>query len=129
CPWIQISPVSGSINPTRCLSKTLLPPPLRPMMARVSPVRTSRSTPLRISCCPFLFFNEHPLIIDDPLLGIVPRSVFTAASGGASIIAKSPLTPQRFRGQLSTFNSLLHNVAARLIDIRPVNNVEHHGKE
>ena len=68
-PWIQISPPSGSINPTRCLSKTLLPPPLRPMMARVSPVRTSRSTPRKISCCPIFFVNERTLIIGDELPG------------------------------------------------------------
>ena len=60
CPWIQISPASGVINPTRCLSKTLLPPPLRPIIASVSPVATSRSTPRKISCSPnFLRQRAH----------------------------------------------------------------------
>ena len=49
-PWIQISPESGSIKPIIFFSKTLFPPPLRPIRTRVSPVRTSRSTrALRIS--------------------------------------------------------------------------------
>ena len=36
-PSISTSPESGFSRPMRCLSKTLLPPPLRPMMTTDSP--------------------------------------------------------------------------------------------
>src|SRR6266404_8639824 len=64
CPSIQISPTFGFINPTRCLSNTLFPPPLRPMMASVSPRVTSRSTPRRISCWPMRFTRPRTSTIE-----------------------------------------------------------------
>src|SRR6266571_6752863 len=76
-PWIQISPTSGAINPTRCLSKTLLPPPLRPIIASVSPRATWRSTPRKISCAPIVFTNPCTAIIEE-----LPSSGEAAVPGG-----------------------------------------------
>ena len=44
-PSTRIDPASGRSRPMRCLRRTDLPPPLRPMMTMISPVATSRSTP------------------------------------------------------------------------------------
>ncbi len=39
---MNTSPASGLSSPMRCLSKTLLPPPLRPMMTTDSPVLNAK---------------------------------------------------------------------------------------
>src|SRR5471032_243973 len=46
---MRISPASGSSKPMICLSKTLLPLPLGPMMTKISPGLTSKSRPLSTS--------------------------------------------------------------------------------
>jgi hypothetical protein len=69
CPSIQISPASGCIKPMRCLSNTLFPPPLRPMMTSVSPFETVRSIPHKISWRPMLFVNPRTAIIVEELRG------------------------------------------------------------
>src|SRR6185436_7626303 len=112
-PWIQISPESGSINPTMCLSKTLLPPPLRPMMASVSPVLILRSTPRKISCCPIVFCNEPTAIMGDELSEARGGSADVFGDGGASIIVA-----QTFDSQPTSLNR-----SALLIPGR-INNVE-----
>jgi hypothetical protein len=65
CPSIQISPASGCIKPIRCFSKTLLPPPLRPIMTSVSPFETVRSMPRKISCRPMLFVSPRTAIMGE----------------------------------------------------------------
>ena len=50
---------TGRINPMRCLSITLLPPPERPMTTRVSPAATVRSPPRRISCAPMVLVSPR----------------------------------------------------------------------
>src|SRR3954452_13651315 len=124
CPWIQISPASGSINPTRCLSKTLLPPPLRPMMARASPVCTSRSTPRKISCCPIFFVNEHTLIMGDELPGTGCGLADGFGDGGASIMATHKLSTHHCSLSMIPKTPSLLSLIARRVD-----DVEHHGKE
>src|SRR5882724_12814028 len=123
-PSIQISPASGSIKPTRCLSKTLLPPPLRPMMARVSPVPTSRSTPRKISCSPIFFVNEHNLIIGDELPGTGCGLLDSFGDGGASIMAAHELSTHHSPLSIAPKTPSLHSLIARRVD-----DVEHHGKE
>src|SRR5439155_5886923 len=97
---MQISPASGVINPTRCLSKTLLPPPLRPMIASVSPVATSRSTPRKISCCPIFLANDRTAIIGEEWPETTRGSADGFEDGGASIIARLKLLT--LNPQLST---------------------------
>src|SRR5262245_12687553 len=113
-PWIQISPESGSINPIKCFSKTVLPPPLRPISTSVSPVRISRSTPHKISCCPIFFFNERTAIIGDELPEI--RSGFETGleDGGASIIATPTLNSQP-----ATLNPAASLMASGENDVQP----------
>src|SRR6476620_4993055 len=91
-PWIQISPESGSINPTMCFSKTLLPPPLRPMMASVSPLLILRSTPRKISCCPIFFCNDRTAIMGDELSETRGGSADVLGDGGDSIIVAQTST-------------------------------------
>ncbi|KAG0505325.1 MAG: hypothetical protein Udaeo_13460 [Candidatus Udaeobacter sp.] len=117
-PWIQISPESGSINPTMCLSKTLLPPPLRPMMTRVSPLLTLRSTPRKISCCPIFFCNERTAIMGEELSETKGGSSDIFGDGGASITVA-----QTFDSQPASLN------CAALLIPRRINNVEHHGEK
>src|SRR5712691_4221513 len=76
-PSIQISPALGRIKPMRCLSRTLLPPPLRPIIASVSPRATWRSTPRKISCAPIVFTNPCTAIIEE-----LPSSGEAAVPGG-----------------------------------------------
>src|SRR5437868_13146006 len=121
-PSIQISPASGSISPTRCLSKTLLPPPLRPMMARVSPVRTSRSTPRKISCCPIFFVNERTLIIGDELPGTGCGLVDVFGDGGASIMATHELSTHHCPLSIAPKTPSLHSLIASWVD-----DVDYHG--
>ena len=47
CPWMRTAPESGVCKPMIILSKTLLPVPLRPRTARVSPRLTVRLTPFK----------------------------------------------------------------------------------
>src|SRR5260370_11181751 len=49
---MRISPASGVSRPMICLSSTLLPLPLGPMMTKISPGLTSKSIPLSTSCAP-----------------------------------------------------------------------------
>src|SRR4030095_13593752 len=116
-PWIQISPESLSTNPPMCFSKTLLPPPLRPMMTSVSPLLILRSTPRKISCCPIFFSNERTAIMSDEL-SETRGSADIFGDGGASIIVA-----QTFDSQTATLNC-----AALLIPGR-INNVEHHSEK
>src|SRR5947209_19672619 len=51
-PSTRTAPASGRMRPRRCLRSTDLPPPLRPMTIMISPVATSRSTPLSTSWRP-----------------------------------------------------------------------------
>src|SRR6266568_2840649 len=51
-PSTSTAPASGRMRPRRCLRSTDLPPPLRPMTIMISPVATSRSTPLSTSWRP-----------------------------------------------------------------------------
>src|SRR5215472_12976908 len=111
---MKISPESGSINPIRCFSKTLLPPPLRPMSTRVSPVRISRSTPRKISCCPIFFFSERTEIIGDELPENGRGFVCGSGDGGASIIATPTLD-----SQLATLNCPPLLVTRRENDVQP----------
>ncbi len=46
-PSTSTSPVSGLSRPMRCFSKTLLPPPLRPMITADSPLSIRKSTPIQ----------------------------------------------------------------------------------
>ena len=62
-PETQISPASGCIKPMRCLSKTDLPPPLRPIITSVSPTATSRSTPRKICSSPMALRKSRTAII------------------------------------------------------------------
>src|SRR6266498_5167609 len=45
-------PLSGRIRPMRSLNSTVLPLPLRPMMARISPLSTWKLMPFRTCCLP-----------------------------------------------------------------------------
>ena len=124
-PWIQISPASGCIKPTICFNKTLLPPPLRPIIARVSPVMTSRSTPRKISCCPILFANARTAIIGEDLLATKRGLMEGSRDGGASIIATHKLTTHNSQLSIHYSNALsLHSLIPRR-----VNDVERHGEE
>src|SRR5436189_2924298 len=116
CPSIQISPTSGAINPTRCLSKTLFPPPLRPIIASVSPVATSRSTPRRISCCPIFLVNARTAIIGEDLLEAKGGLIEGLGDGGASIIATHK--PQLSILNFQFITPKLHHVVTPLIDTR-----------
>src|SRR5580704_1419016 len=49
-PSIITWPESGVRRPIRCLRSTLLPPPLRPMIATDSPVSTRKLTPSSTRC-------------------------------------------------------------------------------
>src|SRR5215208_823194 len=118
CPWMQISPESGSIKPTMCLSKTLLPPPLRPIMASVSPLLISRSIPRKISCCPIFFCNECTAIMGDELSETRGGSADIFGNGGASIIVA-----QTFDAEPTSLNCAALLIAGR------INNVEHHGEK
>src|SRR5579859_1159166 len=62
-PSINTSPSSGHNNPMICLSRTLFPPPLRPIMATDSPVSTLKLTPSSTTRPPKLFFNRFTSII------------------------------------------------------------------
>src|ERR1700730_6523780 len=88
-PSTQISPASGRIKPTRCLSNTLLPPPLRPMIASVPPRSTSRSTPRKISCAPMRFTRLRTVTIDP-----------FASSVEAAVLGGKIAAPSLMRGQL-----------------------------
>src|SRR5215813_4387614 len=61
-PLIVTSPLSGRSSPSRCLRKTDLPPPLRPMITVMEPSGTSRSTPRRTSWPPNDFVSPRTLI-------------------------------------------------------------------
>src|SRR4029077_19181175 len=96
-----------------CFSKTLLPPPLRPMMASVSPVATSRSTPRKISCGPIFFINERTLIIADESGRTRSGPADFFGYGGASIIATPTLN-----SQLTTLNYPASLMARRENDVQ-----------
>src|SRR5258705_4946509 len=53
-PSINTSPASGCNKPIKCLSSTLLPPPLRPMITTDSPSFMHRLTRSKSSCAPKL---------------------------------------------------------------------------
>src|SRR5256886_16945085 len=48
-PPTRRAPASGRMGPGGCLGTGVFPPPLRPMTIMISPVATSRSTPLSTS--------------------------------------------------------------------------------
>src|SRR5216117_2209841 len=76
-PWTSTRPPSGRRRPIRCLRRTVLPPPLRPMMTVIEPVATSRSTSCS-TCCPSNHLTSRStLITDSPRLRLrlaLPRS-------------------------------------------------------
>src|SRR5438128_1534865 len=68
----------------RCLRKTDLPPPLRPMMTVIEPVGISRSSPRSTGCAPKLFRRPSILITGSPRLSLRlarPRSQARLACG------------------------------------------------
>src|SRR5579883_2845994 len=62
-PSMSTSPASGHKRPIKCLSRTLLPPPLRPMMTTDSPVSTRKFTSSRMTDWPNDFFKFLTSII------------------------------------------------------------------
>jgi hypothetical protein len=62
-PSTQTSPRSGWRRPMICLSSTLLPSPLPPMMVVSFPAGMVRSTPRNTGCPPSVFFTPTSLII------------------------------------------------------------------
>src|SRR5204862_5193225 len=54
-PSISTSPASGCNKPIKCLSSTLLPPPLRPMITTDSPSSMCKLTRSKTRCAPKLF--------------------------------------------------------------------------
>ena len=52
CPWILTEPASGFSSPMMIFNNTLLPVPLRPSTARVSPRATVRSIPFKTTWAP-----------------------------------------------------------------------------
>src|SRR5262249_20339858 len=121
CPWIKISPESGSSKPIICFSKTVLPPPLRPISTRVSPSRTSRSMPHKISCCPIFFFSERTAIIGAELSESRRDFICGSGDGGASIIATPTLDSQP-----ATLNWAPLLMACRENDVQPHREEEVH---
>ena len=118
-PSIQISPASGRIRPIRFLSRTLFPPPLRPMMTSVSPVATLRSTPRRISCAPMRFSSPRTAIMGEGELrssGGVRRD---AASGrelstvGASLIFTLNSQPQLSTSHYQPAGKMMFSIMVR----------------
>src|SRR5262245_59218207 len=67
-PLIITSPLSGRSRPSRCLRKTDLPPPLRPMITVMEPSGTSRSTPRRTGWPANDFVSPRTLITGSPRL-------------------------------------------------------------
>src|SRR5437588_12992995 len=57
----------------RCLRKTDLPPPLRPMITVIEPVGISRSSPRSTGCAPKLFRRPSILITGSPRLRLALR--------------------------------------------------------
>src|SRR5216117_2539937 len=76
-PSTSTRPPSGRRRPIRCLRRTVLHPPLRPMMTVIEPVATSRSTSCS-TCCPSNHLTSRStLISDSPRLRLrlaLPRS-------------------------------------------------------
>jgi hypothetical protein len=70
------------------------------MMARVSPVATSRSMPRRISCSPNFFINPRTAIMGEDLLEPKGGLMEALRDVGASVIATHKLST--LRSQLST---------------------------
>src|SRR2546425_10707947 len=71
-PLIITSPLSGRSRPSRCLRKTDLPPPLRPMITVMEPSGTSRSTPRRTGWPANDFVSPRTLITGSPRLRLRP---------------------------------------------------------
>src|SRR6266571_9451929 len=63
-PSTSTRPPSGRRRPIRCLRRTVLPPPLRPMMTVIEPVATSRSTSCS-TCCPSNHLTSRSILITD----------------------------------------------------------------
>src|SRR5256885_2284528 len=65
-PSIHTSPEVGLWRPMKCLINTLFPEPERPMIAQVSPLTISRSTPLSTSLPPrvFLSWRTEIMLLD-----------------------------------------------------------------
>src|SRR3989338_2821945 len=62
-PSTVMEPSCGRINPITLFRKVLLPQPEPPMITRVSPVSTIKSTPRRIWCLPKLFLTPWASIM------------------------------------------------------------------
>ncbi len=71
-PSTTMRPASGRSRPTRCLSSTDLPPPLRPMITMISPEATSRSRPRSTGCAPNERRRPSTLITATPSRGNSP---------------------------------------------------------
>ena len=69
-PLMRISPSSGNSSPMICLSNTLLPLPLGPMMTKISPGSTSKSSPLSTSWRLKLFFKPRTSTPTHCVIGI-----------------------------------------------------------
>src|SRR3989441_10717828 len=79
-PLIITSPLSGRSRPRRCLRKTDLPPPLRPMITVMEPSGTSRSTPRRTGWPANDFVSPRTLITGSPRLRL--RLALPQSRGG-----------------------------------------------
>src|SRR5512133_795862 len=64
-PSMSTSPESGGNSPMRCLSRTLLPPPLRPMMTTDSPFSIWKLTPSRTVWSPKLLQSSLTSIMSE----------------------------------------------------------------
>src|SRR6266513_3258757 len=93
-------------------------------MARVSPVRTSRSMPRKISYCPIFFVSEHTLHMGDEFPRTGCGLVASFGDGGASIMATHELSTHYSPVSITPKTPSLHLLIARRVD-----DVEHHGKE
>src|ERR1700730_12582070 len=83
----------------RCFRRTLLPPPLRPIITSVSPFATVRSMPRKISWRPICFVRSRTAIIAD--------LVAAAVLGGSGARSTAAITVP-----VSTLN--LYNVSPSL---------------
>ena len=65
CPWMRTDPESGFSKPMMSLSNTLLPVPLRPNTARVSPRVTVRLIPFNTVWLPKVLCKPSTATADD----------------------------------------------------------------
>src|SRR5437763_15244851 len=97
------------------------------MIARVSPVETSRSIPRRISCCPIVFVNARTAIIGEDLLETKEGLMEGSGDGSASIIPTNQFSTLDSQPSISI---LRPSIPPSLLLLIPccLNTVEHHGE-